>query len=135
GSRLSCSLLCRALMFLATAIFERAASKPSAKAIEQMNARRSFMPMAERKTLVRVGLVDLTLPNVNDPVSHLLRFFTAVCHIEKREPQIAVQPQNLFSQLHIEFVIKSRKRLVHEQDTRREREGSRKRHALLLSPR
>jgi len=65
------------------------------------------------------GSTDPTLPEVYGPGAELLRFITATRHIDQRKSQVAVQPQNLISQLVIEFVIKGRKRLIHEQDAGR----------------
>lgn len=60
------------------------------------------------------GSTNPTLPDVYGPGAELPRFITAMRHIDQRKSQVAVQPQNLLSQLVIEFVIKGRKRLVHE---------------------
>ena len=68
------------------------------------------------------------------PVGDRQRLLLVVRHVERRDPELELDPPDLLPQLHAHLGVERRQRLVEQQHARLDRERPRQRDALLLPP-
>jgi hypothetical protein len=80
------------------------------------------------RRLMRAGLAELDCARAD-----FLRFVAAVRDVDQRETELGMQAQDLSPQSTAERLVEIRKRLVHQQNARLQRERSCERDTLLLA--
>ncbi len=79
----------------------------------------------------RPDLLDLAPVHHRDAVGDRERLLLVVRDVDRRDPELELDPPDLLAQLHAHLRVERRERLVEEQHARLDRERARERDALL----
>ena len=86
--------------------------------------------------LLRLGhLLDLALAHDRDPVAHRHRLDLVVGDVDRRDPEVVLQPGDLGAHLHAKLCVEVRERLVHQERLRLPDDRPPHRDPLPLTPR
>jgi hypothetical protein len=81
----------------------------------------------------RALLDDAAAAHDRDPVRHGHRLFLVVSHVDRRDPERALQLADLVSHLYAQLGVEIGQRLVEQQHARPDDDRARERDALLLA--
>ena len=83
----------------------------------------------------RADLLDPALAHHDDPIGQRERLLLVVGHVDRRDPELALDRPDLVAQRDADLGVERRERLVEQQDLRLDRERPRQRDPLLLAAR